>query len=427
MESLNLTHCTQILLNDHLNSSVQQQRQVVGATNLSTPIDVEFFYVDSINSSYKFYNRCQELLKDAKDILDSKEILSSSCDIGFRESYGAIHGYLALCICIIGSITNLLNVIILTRKEMINSTNTILTGLAVVDLMILVEYIGFAYSYVRGKENFVHSYSHAAYVLFHAHFTQIAHTISICLAITLAVWRYIAICTPHLNLILCTLPRSRLAVALAYTISILITLPNCFLYSIRATISQSDNRTQYFVMLSESTEAHVTFRRCYLPVYGFLIKLLPCVLLSFFILKIIRAMNIAKERKANLFKMSSTPPSNDSENAVARKIPHMEKLTEKTTRMLLAVLFMFLVVELPQSVLTLLTALHGDQFFEKCYMEWGDLMDLMALINSAANFFLYYIMSQQFRLTMGRMVVIKESEPPAPSQRPNETAVSTLV
>jgi hypothetical protein len=60
-------------------------------------------------------------------------------------------------------------------------------------------------------------------------------------------------------------------------------------------------------------------------------------------------------------------------------------------------------------------------------MEWGDLMDLMALINSAANFFLYYIMSQQFRLTLGRMVVIRESEPPAPSQRPNETAVSTLV
>lgn len=68
--------------------------------------------------------------------------------------------------------------------------------------------------------------------------------------------------------------------------------------------------------------------------------------------------------QANLFKMSGTPPSNESENQVARKIPHMEKLTEKTTRMLLAVLFMFLIVELPQSVLTVLSAFLGDMFFK---------------------------------------------------------------
>ncbi|KAF2368240.1 7TM GPCR serpentine receptor class w (Srw) [Trinorchestia longiramus] len=365
-------------------------------------------------------NKCSELL-----VQEASQI--SSCDIGFRESYGAVHGYLALCICAIGSFTNLLNVVILTRKEMINSTNTILTGLAVVDLLILIEYTGFAYSYVRGKEHFVEYYSHAAYVLFHAQFTQIAHTISICLAITLAVWRYIAICTPHLNLVLCTIPRSRLAVALAYSISIIITLPNFFLYSIQATVNKSTNRTLYLVVMSEATDAQITFRRCYLPVYGFLIKLLPCVLLSFFIFKIIRAMHIAKERKANLFKMSSTPPSNESEGQVSRKIPHMEKLTEKTTRMLLAVLLLFLVVELPQSILTLLTALQGYEFFEECYMEWGDLMDLMALINSAANFFLYYIMSQQFRFTLRRMMVIKESERILPNHRCNETAISTLV
>lgn len=61
---------------------------------------------------------------------------------------------------------------------------------------------------------------------------QVVHTISICLAITLAVWRYIAICRPHLHLVLCTLPRSRIAVALAFSISFLITLPNFFMYAI---------------------------------------------------------------------------------------------------------------------------------------------------------------------------------------------------
>lgn len=86
----------------------------------------------------------------------------------------AIHGYLALCICIIGSLTNICNIIILTRKDMINSTNTILTGLAVVDFLILVEYTGFACSYIFGKKRLLPYYYHAVYVMFHAHFTQVS-------------------------------------------------------------------------------------------------------------------------------------------------------------------------------------------------------------------------------------------------------------
>lgn len=37
------------------------------------------------------------------------------------------------------------------------------------------------------------SYGWAAYLLFHSNFSQILHTISISLTVTLAVWRYIAI------------------------------------------------------------------------------------------------------------------------------------------------------------------------------------------------------------------------------------------
>ena len=66
--------------------------------------------------------------------------------------------------------------------------------------------------------------------------------------------------------------------------------------------------------------------------------------------------------QASLFKMSTSPSTNGSD--LTRKLPQMERLTEKTTRMLLAVLIIFVVVELPQSVLTLLTAVHGLEFFK---------------------------------------------------------------
>lgn len=44
-------------------------------------------------------------------------------------------------------------------------------------------------------------YSWALYLLFHSHFTQILHTASILLTLSLAVWRYIAIKLVLLNLI----------------------------------------------------------------------------------------------------------------------------------------------------------------------------------------------------------------------------------
>ncbi|XP_071533024.1 G-protein coupled receptor dmsr-1-like [Panulirus ornatus] len=154
------------------------------------------------------------------------------CDVGFRDGYKEVHGYLALMICLVGAFTNVLNIIILTRREMINSTNTILTGLAVADFLLLVEYTVYASSYIKGQESLFDSYYHSVFILFHAHYTQVTHTIAICLTITLAVWRYIAICKPHLNLFLCTLPRARVAVFIAYLISPILSVPNYLMYSI---------------------------------------------------------------------------------------------------------------------------------------------------------------------------------------------------
>ena len=47
----------------------------------------------------------------------------------FSASYDVMHGYLCLVICIFGAVANLLNIVVLTRKEMNESPiNRILTG-----------------------------------------------------------------------------------------------------------------------------------------------------------------------------------------------------------------------------------------------------------------------------------------------------------
>ena len=62
----------------------------------------------------------------------------------FSHWYRQYHGYLATVVCILGIIANLLNIVVLTRKNMISATNCILTGLAVSDGLTMVAYLPFA-------------------------------------------------------------------------------------------------------------------------------------------------------------------------------------------------------------------------------------------------------------------------------------------
>ena len=53
------------------------------------------------------------------------------CDLKqFSARYKGIHGYISLVVCIFGTIANILNIVVLTRKEMNGSPiNRILTGI----------------------------------------------------------------------------------------------------------------------------------------------------------------------------------------------------------------------------------------------------------------------------------------------------------
>jgi hypothetical protein len=120
------------------------------------------------------------------------------CSGTMREvlvSYKSVHGYFSLIVCIFGTVANVLNVAVLTRKDMASAPiNRILTALAIADMLVMLEYVPYAcYAYLVLPGELNMPYKWAVFVLFHSHFTQVLHTISIGLTLVLAVWRYIAI------------------------------------------------------------------------------------------------------------------------------------------------------------------------------------------------------------------------------------------
>lgn len=241
----------------------------------------------------------------------------------FQRVYMQGHGYIALIICLLGSAANSVNIAVLSRKEMISSTNSILTGLAVADLLVMLDYIPFAFHvYIKIWTDLNrNSYGWAVFVYFHSIFSQTFHTISIWLTITLAVWRFIAIKFPQKNRTLCNKQNTNIAIAVAYAVCPVLCLPIYFAMHIKEvhTNSGSVNGTLNVTdLMNTSTTVnsepiyyaiHMTDNKNLLTaifwIYSVFIKLIPCVVLSILSVLLILKMKSSDRRRQKLLKKSA--------------------------------------------------------------------------------------------------------------------------
>ncbi|XP_030385757.1 sex peptide receptor-like [Scaptodrosophila lebanonensis] len=401
----------------------------------------------------------------------------------FHTSYKNMHGYVSLVVCILGTIANTLNIIVLTRREMRSPTNAILTGLAIADLAVMLEYIPYTiHDYILSDSlprEQMYSYSWVCFIKFHSIFAQVLHTISIWLTVTLAVWRYIAVGYPQKNRVWCGMRTTIITIATAYVVCVLVVSPSLYLVTSIAEYTEqldaqgkvvntialsqyiidfnNEGQSQAFVAAAlnatptTSTELPLSFsnvndtlwqnvsttsmplpapeivrnitvyrlyhsdlalrnkplRNTTFLIYSMVIKLIPCIALTILSVRLIMALLEAKRRRK---KLTSKPMASNGTKPLVNGKPadrprknsktlEKEKQTDRTTRMLLAVLLLFLITEFPQGIMGLLNTVLGDAFLMQCYFRLSDLMDILALINSSINFILYCSMSKQFRST----------------------------
>lgn len=312
----------------------------------------------------------------------------------FSKNYRDVHGYFSILVCIFGSVTNVLNICVLTTREMRWPTNFILTGLAVADLLVMLEYIPFACHFfldpLSRRTTTYFSYGWAIYTIFHALFTQIFHFISCCLTVILAIWRYVAISHPQNNQLWCIVSngkRTILAIFLTYVLCPIICTPVILSLHIvehnktsyeNDTIIKTELLDNYTGPSKHNTiyliEPNDHYRNVSLWVYGVVIKLVPCILLTILSKQLICALLETKRRRRELLNNCGMPLVDSSGKKNIIKIQrHVDKehQTDRTTRMLLAVLLLFLITEFPQGILGLLSILIGDPFWKQCYIPFG--------------------------------------------------------
>ena len=320
--------------------------------------------------------------------------------IQFSAAYAKYHGYLAAVICIWAIAANLANIVVLTRKHMLSSTNLILTWLAVADLLTMSSYLPVSIHFYIMKDPRLEFPSTKSihwiyFMLFHVNFTVVCHTVAIWLTITLAIFRYMYICYPTKGPTICSMERAKLAVGLTCLCVAIICIPN---YLVNTKKTASINETVTFangtngtqeMQFYEFTSTHIAepyLSKINYWIQALLIKLIPCTLLTLLTILLIVAMHQANQRR---MKLKSQGKKAESDRAGEHN---------RTTGMLLAVVALFLLTELPQGILTLCN-IFIPSFFENVYWPLGDLLDMLAMLNNSINFVLYCTMSRQFRDT----------------------------
>lgn len=305
------------------------------------------------------------------------------------ERFSDFHGYASLVVCIFGIFTNFFNISILTHRDMRTPTNTLLTWLAVSDILTMVPYLPFVVHFyclhspaaVDADKN---TYGWAIYMLIMINLTATTHTVSIWLGVSLAVFRFIQMRTIRKPVARKSrLKHVKLVTSVVYVLSAIVLIPNYLTNEIES-MRLPDNSTVYGIrLLKLATNETEPLVLANVLTYATIAKIIPCILMIIFGGSLLFSLSIkGRQRRRRL----STTSSNNKREAKQ----------SKTTRMLLVVMILFLITELPQGILIFLSATMAG-FFDRVYMPLGDLMDFIALVNNAINFVLYCIMSQQFR------------------------------
>ncbi|KAL8581825.1 hypothetical protein ACOMHN_010199 [Nucella lapillus] len=314
----------------------------------------------------------------------------------FQLWFQGFHGYASIVVCVFGIATNFFNVTILMRKDMRTPTNILLMWLAISDILTMLPYIPFVGNFycpptspLSHPERF--SYGWMVYMLMMINFVATTHTISIWIGVALAAVRFLQMRSTTRGHAANErrIRHAKIVTLLVYILSCVVLVPNYLTNKLERV--EVGNLTFYMIQdLKLATSQTRNIVLINVVTYAVLAKLIPCVLILLFSGSLVYTLTLKGRGRRRRLATSSCSKS----SARARQAT--------TTRMLLVVIILFIITELPQGVLILLSATVSG-FYNRVYLPLGDLMDFIALLNNAINFVLYCIMSQQFRARFAHM------------------------
>ena len=360
-----------------------------------------------------------------------------------------VNGYLMPLIALVTLVNNALVLVILLRRQMRSPTNAILTALAISDTLTIVCPVPcFLYFYTVGQRylDWVPYSWCFTYFCLTDYLPTVFHTASIWLTASLAVQRYVCVCCPVDSTVrrrLCTMRSTVYVIAGVFVAAVAsqacrlgeLTFSSVRVPSLMGSI-HDDNGTaaadEVTACQYEMSPFVLRYQTAYYSIYYWsrvlLIHVIPCSSLVVVNASLIRTMQAARRRRRQLshptlvirqLNTSVTEtresqfelqPMSTSLQARARAAPAPNPPCQQSskgdsstraTMMLVIVVGVFLVVEVPLSVLLLFVIVENtfdvDMFSDATRDTAAIFVNCCIAVSYPLNFFIYCTMSQRFR------------------------------
>lgn len=312
---------------------------------------------------------------------------------------------LAPPVVILGTLANLLNIIILTRRGMRSSTNSYLTAVAICDTAFLLNFQLITlrtYSVFQRAATYMYIFPYlmGAGALF--------SNTATCLTCAFTLERYVAVCHPMYGRKVCTREKALTIIMIVSVATFITSLPSFFEYEVKTSPNTTENSTRpYYLGETVMWTTIVRWGWNYFNMCIFV--LLPLLLLVVFNSILIRSILVASRARRQM--LASTTCGGTSNGGLMRdQRSHRHQLEQqKTTRMLVVVVIFFCLLQMPSAVSAVISSLILNKRLtfspigKRYLLVYGNVVNLLLLFNAALNFILYSCFSLKFRNTFRRV------------------------
>ncbi|WKY00536.1 hypothetical protein Q1695_014962 [Nippostrongylus brasiliensis] len=326
--------------------------------------------------------------------------------IEFSRIYTHVHRYLCLVVCLVGIVLNTLHFFVLSRRPMRTYIiNALLCAMAICDALTMLSYLIYILRFrIFDNDVGIIGYSYPWLVFLIAHVTSsiALHTCSLYLSVTMAYIRWTALDRLDAKWINnSAIKQIFFLTAFSVTFISIPTLMVHKIVSVNDILGTNDTQSNnlYTVTLDESDFTGCTLFRANLWITGIFFKAVPCVLLLWFTIALIWKLCEMSEKRRQL-----RGDSNNNKKCTKLSI-------DKTTLMLIIMLVVFLCTELPQGLLAILSALYPTHVHTMVYLNVGEMLDLLSLVNCLTSFVLYCCMSSTYRATVYHLLMPNKKTP----------------
>ncbi|XP_022235096.1 FMRFamide receptor-like [Limulus polyphemus] len=279
---------------------------------------------------------------------------------------------------VLGTVGNMISLLVLSRPQMHSSINCSLQGLAIFDTGVLVCALVMLGLTTLGKV--VHWLRFYTWVVFPFivpviyPIALIAQTGSVWMTVIVTVERYVAVCHPLQARSIFTYKRSRFYIIIVTTFAVCYNIPRFWEIQRREILDPVTNSTVYNIQPSTFRENKLYFEIYYIWMYLLMMYFIPL-----FTLVILNTFIWRTVKQANRYR---------------QKLSLRQQKEISLATMLLCVVVVFLICNVTAFIVNIL------EYFDVYWGSLANLSNLLVTLNSSVNFIIYCIYGHKFKQTL---------------------------